>query len=237
MSKVAQSELYADSNRGIYIPQFWAQSADLNQWCDYTEDQIATLLSGPDNESYWDTWQEILDNVRTIGGGQLHQDGDLWVIYSEQAIAAINEHCESQLEYETTHKDSGDNYSHMPAESWCKESEKRLIEQCTELDLFGLDPDELSDIALENFRMVSGHIFGLDPDWIVLDSYHVQEIEIELSELGIDAVCMDVIRESCEPYISGTDRAYMTTDCVWYAAIKRDKFQKLIAEYAAEKGI
>lgn len=229
------AELYADSNRGVYIPQFWAQSADLNQWCDYDQDQIAILQSGPDHESYWETWESVLDNVRTIGGGQLHQDGDLWVIYPDQAIQLINEHCETCVEYETTHKDAGDNYSHMPRESWCNEELRRLIDQCKDVDFNGLDADHIADIALENFRMYRGTIYGIsgdkpDSDYIILDSFHVQEVEIDLSSLGIDGVTMDVIRESCDAYISGTNMAYVATQAVWYAAILKTTFQSLINE-------
>ena len=67
----------------------------------------------PKAEHYWDVWDDVLSNAETDCGGVLHQDGDLWIVWSQNAIDAINELCESQLEYETSHRDAGDGYAHL----------------------------------------------------------------------------------------------------------------------------
>jgi hypothetical protein len=229
--------IFSDSNRGVYIPKYWAESADLNAFDNWNEDQIAILKFGPEHEFYCETWNEILDNVETNDGGKLHQDqdGGLWIIYAQAAIDAVNEYCAQEVEYEESHEDAGNNYSHMPGESWCSDMQSRLMEQIADFDLCGLEPDRIADLALENFRMYKGTIYGIsgnlpDSDFAILESYHIQEIEIDLSGLGIDDVTMDYIRESCDAYMTGTDRAYATSSAVWYAAIKKTKLQKLIKD-------
>lgn len=170
----------------------------------------------------------------------------------ESHIELINKFCADQLEYETSHRDAGDSYAHMPAESWCRESEKRMAEQFDEvlhyagnlqwqvlhpaIDCKGLDLDQVSDLALDNFVMRRGSIYGMSGDespWIILDSYSVQEIEIELDSLGLTYAEIMAVESDCEPYISGCGRAYLTTDAVWYAAIKRADLQALIDEATA----
>lgn len=72
--------LYADSARGVYIPQYFAESVDWNACDNWNEDERVILLTGPDHESYWDVWCDILDNVTLSGGYRLYQDGDLWLV-------------------------------------------------------------------------------------------------------------------------------------------------------------
>ena len=255
MSEVKQAVLFASDAMGIYIPQHFAESHSSDYWQGMSSEDLAILLDGPDHEFYWDAWDSILNNAETIDGGILHQDGDLWVVWPQPAIDAVNTLCEDQLEYEESHEDAGDNYAHMVSESWCVEQENRLLEQLTgperytgkdfdangnfwpqweplwQIDPMGLSPEELSEIALDLFTMKRGSIHGSFTDGIVLDSYAIQEIEIYLGQLAIDGITMDLISESCEAYISGTDLAYMTSDSVWYAVVDPVEFQAAIATY------
>ena len=78
-------EIYADSSRGQYIPQYFAESY-AEGWNVSAED-IATLLRGPDEEFYWDAWVSVLDSATfDTEEGQyiLHQDGDLFAICIEK---------------------------------------------------------------------------------------------------------------------------------------------------------
>lgn len=78
-------KLLLSDNRGVYIPQHFAQNFDVTKW-GYTEDHtdIQTLLEGPDAEWYWEAWDNVLQNAElTDTSGKvwtLHQDGDLWAI-------------------------------------------------------------------------------------------------------------------------------------------------------------
>jgi hypothetical protein len=170
----------------------------------------------------------------------------------QNAIDAIDAYCAAQLEYEESHEDAGDAYAFMIAESWCETDEYQLIRNLigpTVQDLskgysedgryvtawtvnsMGLEPDILSDIAIDLFVMQRGSIYGPYTDGIVLGAFPVGEIEIELDELGIDGITLDLVRESCDAYINDSGYAYMATDAVWFAVVDPVAFQAAIADY------
>lgn len=78
------AELFADSARGIYIPQFFAQSITRKYVTNVTPQEWETLEAGPDNELYWPSWDDVLNNAiinhPVLGECRLHQDGDLWIV-------------------------------------------------------------------------------------------------------------------------------------------------------------
>lgn len=88
MKKEPAIILYASSSRGVYIPQFFAESCDETIW-KVKKDDIRDLRQGPDGEYYWDTWISVLDNATATLNGDtyyLHQseDGDLWALCYER---------------------------------------------------------------------------------------------------------------------------------------------------------
>ena len=177
----------------------------------------------------------------------------------QTAIDAINELCASQLEHETTHQDAGENYAYLVGESWCNQKTLDMVQSFNEekrdhsvtdhfaadsyksqWELLGVDkrwkdiePDVLADLTLEwALDMVPGSIYGpFGNDCIVLDSFGVGEIEVPLDHLGIDAITMDLIRESCDAYISGNDYAYIATDAVWDAVVNVEALNTEIEQY------
>ena len=183
----------------------------------------------------------------------------------QNAIDAINHLCESMLEYKTRHRDAGDAYAHMPEESWMEQDTRDLLECLNEekrdhavkdhfspdsykphWQLLGIDPrwkdiepDLLADMALESFDMEAGSIWGCFEGGITLADFPVQEIEIELDHLGIGYDVMDSVRESCEAYISGCNRAYVTTDAVWFALLDVESFNCQIENHTimSEQGV
>jgi len=78
---------YADSARGVFIPQHFAESVNrytICQWSNWIAD-LDILCQGPDSESYWDIWCSVLDNLTLTDPDtgvtyRLHQDGDLWLV-------------------------------------------------------------------------------------------------------------------------------------------------------------
>ena len=81
-------ELLLDGARGIYLPQEFAQSFVVRE-AELDED-MACCAAGPDQEFYWESWENILDSG-TIEGASghvwaLYQDGDLWAIREDAAI-------------------------------------------------------------------------------------------------------------------------------------------------------
>lgn len=71
---------------GINLPMKFSTNLDLSLWHGLDNIDLDDL-SSPDNQFYWETWQEVLDKAYFIDtqGNQftLYQDGDLFVICDE----------------------------------------------------------------------------------------------------------------------------------------------------------
>lgn len=166
--------------------------------------------------------------------------------YVDQINKAIESIVSSHVEYEETHDDAGNNYSHLPMEGgWCynncNDKVKAFLE-VNEIDCCGLDLEEVNELVINNFEMVSGHIFGCSKDDIlVIDSYPLTEIETqielsvlsELSGLNITKNRIEAIKEnSREHCINSIDNetfcVYAASDVVWSAQINAERLQELI---------
>jgi predicted amino acid dehydrogenase len=81
---LSDAELFADGNRGIYIPQHFAESVLREHVQGVSAEDYAILEAGPDHEWYWETWESVCDNaVITTPQGKryyFYQDGDLWCV-------------------------------------------------------------------------------------------------------------------------------------------------------------
>lgn len=74
-------ECLLDDGRGIYIPQYFAQNMTLDLLSGVDDDVWPILRSGPEHESYWDAWDEVLlSAVVTKTGETFYQDGDLFIV-------------------------------------------------------------------------------------------------------------------------------------------------------------
>ena len=75
-------QLLLSDARGVYIPRDFCQNFDLDKW--HVDNKYIHLLSSPDNEFYWDYWDELLSKAYCIDDSnnkwELYQDGDLWAI-------------------------------------------------------------------------------------------------------------------------------------------------------------
>ena len=234
---------FLDSARGIYIPQNFAESISLDEWTGIDKSDFDILLAGPDHEDYWEAWTQVLDNAESNCGATLWQDGDLFLVYRDKALADLNEYLESIVEYETRH--GGENYAYMVTE--CNPDLQDIARQLEEetllqgpnetaldaewskkldLNLRGLDVETVANLALECFDMVSGSIWGPYEDGLVIAAYPVQEIETELPE-QFDGIILDLIGDNgSDAYIpEGGRLAYMATDSVWYAVASVEKLQ------------
>jgi hypothetical protein len=75
--------LLVDDCHGIYVPQVWAMRYRMfpEAW-NVTREQLDVLLRGPDDDVYWETWDEVLNTAEfTDSQGRvwhLWQDGALW---------------------------------------------------------------------------------------------------------------------------------------------------------------
>lgn len=85
MSLPDGSFLYVDGCRGIYIPQFFAQSVIRDCVTGISPEDWAILEAGPEHDLYWDAWDDVLANAeltnpKTSEMFMLWQDGDLWAV-------------------------------------------------------------------------------------------------------------------------------------------------------------
>jgi hypothetical protein len=81
--------LFADSARGVYIPQHFAESVKREYVTGVDSADLDTLANGPDScEFYWDVWNDVESRaiVTDPDSGieySLYQDGDLWLVPSD----------------------------------------------------------------------------------------------------------------------------------------------------------
>lgn len=231
--------------RGQYLPRDAAESLDWTQFPDVRAEDLEILRAGPDAEFYWDAWQDVLSRAETKDGDVLHQDGDLWLIRADAAVQDLNTYFADVLEYETRHGDAGDAYAHCVEDVDLQDVKRQLEEEVLrqlpgqtaldadwtrklDLDLRGLDVEDVARLALEVFTMEAGSIFGPFTDGLVLDAFSVQEIETEVPS-AFDGIVLDYIGDNAtDAYITGTGRAYISTDAVWYAVASVKDLQDAI---------
>lgn len=78
-------ELIVDGGWGVYAPKMVAEYGWLREGGIDQED-IKVLLSGPDHELYWETWDHVLSNFRTEDGRILWvgECGDVFLAFPEE---------------------------------------------------------------------------------------------------------------------------------------------------------
>ena len=78
--------LLVSDHHGVYVPQAFVEMYDNEQW-GISQEDMDILVDGPDNESYWDTWDSVTGDasLKDINGNiwYLYQDGDLWAFCTE----------------------------------------------------------------------------------------------------------------------------------------------------------
>lgn len=94
MKKTIENDaiLIADSHHGQYIPQLVVKG-ELNNpqwnWSGCSPEDIQAVLNGPEDEWYWDAWNNIEQSVKIkdVDGNEyfLCQNEDLWAIPVECA--------------------------------------------------------------------------------------------------------------------------------------------------------
>lgn len=173
-------------------------------------------------------------------------DEEEWNASWIQTLAAkIDDAVEARLEYAEGHKDAGDGYTHLPREgTWAYDNgDDRLKKYLLKagIDMNGLEPDEVSELVLDNFRMEPGTI--IDPthnndDLFLVSSFPVGEIEEQISKTDIMPTASDEDWEFAKTesgvYFGDNGLAYAVSDRVWYAVIDRSDLEELISDRSAE---
>lgn len=75
-------QLICDSHHGIYCPQITIKDLIDDIVSQLPAEDVKTVLDGPDNEWYWESWENILDQTFTFEGKtyRLEQDEDVWMM-------------------------------------------------------------------------------------------------------------------------------------------------------------
>jgi hypothetical protein len=108
MTGIAQPILFLSDCRGIAIPRDFAEQIHENAVIDYGKwkEKLASLAD-MDSEGYWDTWDDICQNmiVKDIHDSYkhyyLHQDGDLWLRPHPKSVKWVTD--KEELDDNTLH--------------------------------------------------------------------------------------------------------------------------------------
>lgn len=149
---------------------------------------------------------------------------------------------ESRLEYEETHVDAGDAYSHLASEG-CFDyhnGESRLAEYCQEMgiDLTGVDVDRLAEDVIFWSRMQSQCDFDTSKPFLVA-SYEIGEIEIQVdsSEIGLKPTqwVIDKLNRNTDGHWTkcGSDYffVYIVSDRYWDQVCDLDVIRDLVEQH------
>ena len=113
LPKLPELQCFADSARGLYIPQYFAESIDRDAITGVNMEDLDCLLGGPEQDSYWDVWADVLDNavIKDTHGQEwtLHEDGDLWLVPLGYYMAwdVFQQEVEAIEAHEVAHESSG----------------------------------------------------------------------------------------------------------------------------------
>ena len=127
---------------------------------------------------------------------------------TETFFERVQAKIESRFEYETTHQDAGDNYTHLADEGDFDyhNGESRLQEYCDEMgvDLTGVDLDRLAEDVIFWGYMTQGQAYDAKKRFLI-SAYNVGEIESQVDASDIGA--------SFTPYL--IDQLNKRTDAYW----------------------
>lgn len=162
----------------------------------------------------------------------------------EALTEKLDEVLTTRLEQAETHPTAGDAYTHLPREGgWAFNNGDRRLGgwlRRTGVDPRGLGIEEISDLVLDNFRMEPGSIedpTSRDDDLFLVDSFPVGEVELQINLPELDPTASPEdwaeAKTAAQAHFEG-DRAYLTSDRVWYALMDRSALEGLMTKAAAE---
>jgi len=87
MKTIEDVVLLADSHHGVYIPQLVVQQYlehPMWDWSKVSKEDIDSVLAGPDNEWYWEAWENIENEVKVVDEEgteyMMMYNEDLWLV-------------------------------------------------------------------------------------------------------------------------------------------------------------
>lgn len=92
-------ELLVDGHHGVYTPQIFAEQylGEGTEWCGFNEEDLSILLNGPDDERYWDAWDNVLNTASIVVNDhhfllRVGENGDLFAVC--QQLMSLQEQCD-----------------------------------------------------------------------------------------------------------------------------------------------
>lgn len=87
-------ELLLSDHYGVYVPQMFAETYLMNAdfegetgWHRIVPKDVKTLLTGPDHQWYWETWDDVVQDVRYTD-----DNGNKWYIYCDDGAVFAARH-------------------------------------------------------------------------------------------------------------------------------------------------
>jgi hypothetical protein len=82
MNDILDGYIAVSDQHGIYCPQVFARRTPHEQFPTISEESWGILEEGPDHEFYWDVWAYEFEGQKSVDGGTIYQDGDVWIVYA-----------------------------------------------------------------------------------------------------------------------------------------------------------
>lgn len=83
-------ELLLDDARGVYIPKAFTECFDLDAW-HVAKEQAEILAKGPDEELYWEVWDEVLRDAYYVSDGKSDLKAGRWTLDQDGCLFARHE--------------------------------------------------------------------------------------------------------------------------------------------------
>lgn len=77
-------KLLIGEGAGIYIPRNFYENFDMTTWG--LSEKDFRDLSHPDNELYWEAWDEVLTQAKYLA-----DDGHIWTLYQDGSLFAVRD--------------------------------------------------------------------------------------------------------------------------------------------------
>ena len=153
----------------------------------------------------------------------------------------IEQYVESEVEYQESHTDAGDNYAHLISEGYWPDYRAKIVQYVLDNFETKLSEQELHDgfdsCNLAYVEMRSEHIFGSTrySDGVALDSWPIQEIECQIDlkylsdDTGFDLEYIKVLLKRLDIKISWDSiLQYCSSDAVWVAVLTDDCIESVL---------
>lgn len=86
MNEFLKRHIVVSDHHGIYCPQVFAERVERSMFPSILKDAWEILEAGPEHELYWDVWSNEFEGQKSIDGGTIYHDGDVWIVYEWEEV-------------------------------------------------------------------------------------------------------------------------------------------------------